>query len=161
MFCDYNFATRVFFGDKLHPYSYYRKLREKNTSSATFLAEAYTKAEKYSRSFNILINFFFREIREKIKNNNEDLWKKLTSQKQHTLHNFSDTLEKGLPNPKRTSDNPEGNPVFIFCGCDMRNGRAFYFSQQKVGSDLHGQPHQKSKYDMTEVKFCTVANSHI
>ena len=48
-------------------------------------------------------------------------------------------------------------PMFIFCACDMRNGRAFYFSHHKVGSDLPGQPMNfRSRYDMTTVNYiCT------
>ena len=59
---------------------------------------------------------------------------------------FNRPLKHALPDPAHD------NPLFIFCGCDMRNGRAFYFSQKQVGSDLPGQQPTKTIYDMTIVQ---------
>jgi hypothetical protein len=57
-FCDYNFATKVRFNsdikfkfqvliaDKLNPVSWYQKFTKSDTTSATFLADEYIKAER-------------------------------------------------------------------------------------------------------------------
>jgi len=129
MMCDEDFGLKTVFLDNVNPKVWFKEISSKETS-CNRLAERYAEAEAQIKE--TLLKKFQKEYEEA---NLVDFMKP----------KFRLTLSNALPVP---SDNI---PLFIFCGCDMRDGQPFFFTQKLAGKEIGGPTGKYlAKFDVPE-----------